>query len=222
MTLRDAQKIVSTKVTKLNGNYLFKVPSGKYSVSVDTTSGPLSDMIISGGTNPSAPIHVDNNISLQANFGYTLPVESPSISVIKTADYDTITESALVTFTITVVNNASHSVTLTSLYDTQYGSLSGEGSCSVGGSIASGAQYQCSFSKTVSGNSGDTHTNRVIALAEDDNNQLAVASDSWIIDFIAKNIAVPLFSDIGRILLFLLFVVTGAYILRRRHVNLLQ
>src|SRR6185312_580425 len=99
---------------------------------------------------------------------------NPTIEVTKTALPTNVNEpSGSVTFTVKVKNTSvsSDPVTLTSLYDSVYGDLNGTGTCATGGSpIASGATYTCSFTKTVSGNAGSTHTNTVTAHAKDDEN----------------------------------------------------
>jgi hypothetical protein len=105
----------------------------------------------------------------------------PSIVVSKTADPDSVSEpGASVTFTVEVDNtsNAQDPVTITSLVDDVYGSLNGQGSCSVPQAIASGASYGCSFSAQVAGNAGETPTDTVTASGTDDEGTPVGDSDS--------------------------------------------
>ena len=55
--------------------------------------------------------------------------------------------------------------------------MNGQGSCAIGGSIAPGATYTCSFSANVSGNAGDFETDIVTASASDDDKNSVKDSD---------------------------------------------
>jgi fimbrial isopeptide formation D2 family protein len=93
----------------------------------------------------------------------------PTIEVTKTANPEEIAEpGGLIIFTIEVENTGIEAVTLTSLVDDIYGDLNGMGDCVLPQIIAAGNTYTCSFQATVMGNAGDSETDTVIALAEDD------------------------------------------------------
>ena len=59
-------------------------------------------------------------------------------------------------YTIRVTNTSQGTdpVTLTSLVDTVYGDLNGQGSCATGGVIASGATYECTLNESHTGVAG--------------------------------------------------------------------
>jgi uncharacterized repeat protein (TIGR01451 family) len=67
------------------------------------------------------------------------------------------------TFTVEVENTGTTSATLTTLTDSIYGNLNGQGTCATGGTIASGATYTCAFSGTFTGAAGDSETDVVTA-----------------------------------------------------------
>ncbi len=87
-------------------------------------------------------------------------------------------------FTVTVTNNSTEAATLTSLSDSDYGDLDGEGTCLTGGTIAAGATYTCSFSRTVSGDfSGDPHENTATATVSDDDGNTDTESGTATVSF---------------------------------------
>ena len=77
-----------------------------------------------------------------------------------------------VTFSF-VVNNTSlvDTVTISTLSDSIYGNLDGQGTCDVPQTIPAGDSYSCSFTATVSGNPGANITNVVTASGTDDDGQ---------------------------------------------------
>jgi hypothetical protein len=107
----------------------------------------------------------------QPGFTVNIVVESPTITVTKTASPVTLQEpGGDVVYTVDVKNNGSSvAVTITSLTDDLYGDLNGLGDCSVPQTIQPGATYSCSFTETVSGNAGDTITDEACASGHDAN-----------------------------------------------------
>ncbi len=94
--------------------------------------------------------------------------ELPTITVDKSASPTTVPEPGDdVEFTVEVTNNSPGPVELTSLVDSNYGDLDGQGTCALPQLIGSGSHYTCVFTQLVSGNAGDSHTNIVIATVED-------------------------------------------------------
>jgi len=96
----------------------------------------------------------------------------PDINVIKTASPSTIFEpGGDAAFTV-IVNNDSLSstdpVTITSLIDSIYGNLDGQGTCAIPQFIPAGLNYSCVFTQTVNGNAGDSEINVITASGEDD------------------------------------------------------
>ncbi len=107
---------------------------------------------------------------------------SPTITVSKTPSVTEVLEpGADVIFTIVVTSTAGNydnPLTLTSLMDTDFGNLNGEGDCATGASVYLGSPYSCSFTKFIAGDAGDVHSNTVTAKAVDNENDEAQASDS--------------------------------------------
>lgn len=102
----------------------------------------------------------------------------PAIDVDKTANPSHVLEPGdTVTFTVRVTNVGPKTVTLTSLVDSVYGDLNGQGTCAVPQTIEPGASYECSFSARVTGNAGYTETDIVTGSAVDDEGNPAEDSD---------------------------------------------
>lgn len=92
------------------------------------------------------------------------PPPAPTVEVTKTALPTSVPEPGDdVTFSVSVHNTTGKSVKLDTLTDSIYGDLDGVGSCDTGGTILAGDVYACSFTKAVSGDAGDSHTNVVTA-----------------------------------------------------------
>ncbi|MEZ4519275.1 MAG: hypothetical protein R3C44_21445 [Chloroflexota bacterium] len=98
-------------------------------------------------------------------------VGTPTISVTKTADVSEITApSGSVVFTVLIENTGNVPVTIDSLTDSVFGNITTTGhdditatTCSLGQTIAVNDNYECTFTATITGNPGDTHTNMVTA-----------------------------------------------------------
>lgn len=71
------------------------------------------------------------------------------------------------TFHVSVTNNGSLPVTLSTLTDSVYGNLNGRGTCDTGGSIAVGGTYTCQFTGRFTGTAGASETDRVTASVSD-------------------------------------------------------
>jgi hypothetical protein len=106
----------------------------------------------------------------------------PTVLVTKSAAPSTLPEpGGTGTFTVTVTNPASavEPIKLTSLTDSVFGSLNGEGTCDVTPAVelAPGAQYACSFTGPVNGNAGFVHVDEVTGTATDNENNKATDTD---------------------------------------------
>jgi len=75
------------------------------------------------------------------------------------------------TFTVSVTNNGSQSVVITSIVDDVHGNLNGRGSCATGATLTAspgpGNVYTCSFSVDFTGNTGASQTDKVTVTAVD-------------------------------------------------------
>ncbi len=112
----------------------------------------------------------------------------PAITVAKSAAPPSVNEpGGAVTFTVTVTNDVDEELTLDSLSDDTFGDLNGQGTCLVPQTLApsgdTGDSYTCSFSASVSGQPGDTHTNVVTGTASDNEGNPAVDDDSADVTF---------------------------------------
>ena len=108
----------------------------------------------------------------------------PTIDVEKTASTPTLPENGgEVTYAFTVENTGNEAVTITSLSDDVFGTLSGDSDCQVG-TVLSG-QTSCSFdlTKTLSGDAGTTHTNIFTAYVADDERTTVNDNDSETVTF---------------------------------------
>lgn len=87
----------------------------------------------------------------------------------KTADPIAVPESgAPVTFTIRVTNAEEIPVVLISLVDNVHGNLDDRGTCLVPQAIPAGTAYVCAFTAHLVGNAGESETDAVTAIAEDE------------------------------------------------------
>ena len=102
-------------------------------------------------------------------------LDVPQLTVVKLASPEKIEETdGEVTFTVYVANISTNgqvnlNLTVTSLIDDVFGDLAGKGDCGslVGSQLATGEIASCSFTETLFGNAGETHTNTVTATAKD-------------------------------------------------------
>ncbi len=102
----------------------------------------------------------------------------PNINVTKTANPTSVPEpGANVQFTVRVDNLSLEPLTLTTLVDSVFGNLNGQGTCSVPRNLPVGGFYQCTFTAFVGGNAGDSETNVVTGTARDDDGNTVNDSD---------------------------------------------
>ena len=108
----------------------------------------------------------------------------PDITVTKTANPTNVPETGgSVTFTFLVANIGVENVTLTSLTDSTFGDLNGQGTCAIGGAIAAGSSYTCSITVWLSGDSAIPHTNTVTAIGTDNDGSMDTATDDETVTF---------------------------------------
>ncbi len=110
----------------------------------------------------------------------------PDISITKTADPTSVPETGGdVVFTFVVTNNSVEAATLTSLVDSDFGDLNGQGDCVVPQLLAgSGGTYSCAITEFLSGDAaGPAHTNVVTATATDDDGNTDEATDDEEVPF---------------------------------------
>jgi LPXTG-motif cell wall-anchored protein/uncharacterized repeat protein (TIGR01451 family) len=126
----------------------------------------------------------DGNTTTATDDARVTVVDEPSVVVLtKTADPVTVPElGADVTFTVLIDNqSAADTVTITSLTDSIFGDLDGQGTCVVPQTIAAGTDYSCSFVAFVGGNAGTVHVDVVTASGFDDDQQPVTASDDAVV-----------------------------------------
>ena len=110
---------------------------------------------------------------------------APAIQITKTAAPTSVPETGgSVTFTFTVENTSSETVTILSLTDSVYGPLDGDEDCKVGTVLAAGATCEFAFTEWVEGDySGLDHVNAFTAVAEDNDGTDATDTDDATVDF---------------------------------------
>ena len=108
----------------------------------------------------------------------------PDIEVTKSADPISVPETGgSVTFTFSVKNKAPENFILTSLMDDTYGNLNGQGTCTVPQTIAAGATYTCTLTKTLASDSLTDHVDVLTAMGHDPENNPASGSDDARVTF---------------------------------------
>ncbi len=152
---------------------------------------------------PSTP-HVDtvtaiaadndgNSDTATASATVTFDDVAVDITVTKIANPTHISElGGSVLFTVVVHNVNAETVTLTSLDDSVFGNLNGQGTCTTGATIAGGGSYSCSFSRPLIGQPATPHTDTVTAVAADNdgNSDTATATATVTFDNVLPDITV--------------------------------
>jgi hypothetical protein len=117
----------------------------------------------------------------RCDLGFEIPIEVPAapVTVMKTANPETVAEpGGVVQFTVELSNDSPFAtLTVDTLVDDVHGNLNGQGTCSVPQVLGPGVSYSCSFSAQVSGTGGDFETDTVTAMGEDENGNDVEGSD---------------------------------------------
>jgi len=161
--------------------------------------------------------------TLEASDHATVIVESPPtsppvINVNKTADPTSVLETGgYVEFIISVTNNGTENVTITSLSDTAF-DLSERCPDAKGTLLQPDETYTCKFTEFISGNVSENHVNNVTVVASDDDGNNATDWDDATVGFTATPpvTPVPAMTPIGTVLLTGLLGLIGASLIMRR------
>ncbi len=156
--------------------------SCSFEVSVNGVPGyQETDIVTASGTDDDG-----NEVSDQDSAIVTITDVPSQIEMTKLAVPDQMDEpGGSVTYLFNIFNRSSvDTVTITSLSDTVYGDLDGEGDCSVPQTIEPGESYSCSISKSVTGNAGYSLENTATASGTDDDGNPVSASASEIVTLI--------------------------------------
>ena len=98
----------------------------------------------------------------------------PDISVTKTADPTSVVEpGGNVEYEVGITNNVDEDVTITSIVDDKFGNLATEAAgsgCEVGSTLEANSSCSFTFTETITGDAGDSHTN-VVTVDVTDNEQ---------------------------------------------------
>ncbi len=149
----------------------FDIPAGDYPgshVNLFTVKATDPDGNETEGSDPEEVIYTD---------------VLPEISVTKMANPTSLPETGGdVTFTFIVTNDGTEAVTITSLVDNVFGTLTGDDDCKVGTPLAAGASCSFELVKTLpAGKAGTDHTNWFTAKAEDnDGNEATDEDPAWV------------------------------------------
>jgi hypothetical protein len=160
---------------------------GTYSCSY---SGEVSGNIGDVKTNQiTAEIQDDegNNTSDTSTSSINVVDILPTITVTKIPSATTIDPPLDVSFDILVTNTSPEAITLESLLDDIYGNLDGQGNCDL--SVlpvipAFDGVYSCSFTVTISGSDGESHTNIVTTQISDDEGNLVSETASATVNIV--------------------------------------
>lgn len=123
--------------------------------------------------------------TLTASDTATIFIDAPfALTISKSASPELVPETGgVVSFTVVVTNEDTVNFTLNSLSDDKFGDLNGVGNCAVPQTIAAGAQYSCSFDKTLASDNLVTHVNTVTASGQDPEGNQASKSDDASVSF---------------------------------------
>ena len=212
--------LVDDKFGNLDGAGTCKLPvvmpvGGSYSCTfTKTMSGPAGSThtnVVTGtaydGDQDEAKASDDAVVTFTDN--------KPVIEMVKTASPTVVKEPGEnVTFTFTVNNKTAEEVSLTSLMDSVFGDLNGQGSCVTPQAIAANGSYTCTVTKLISGNGGSAHTNVVTATATDDDRNETKAEDDAKVEIsdvipniiVAKHAQPETVSETGGNVTYLVFV----------------
>lgn len=137
-------------------------------------------------SNPSDPANFfpDQSSKCQLAPDYNLPITvepAPTMEVAKRAFPATLQEpGGNVSFFVSVANTSSDTdpLVLASLVDDIHGDLNGRGTCAVPQIIAPGTSYACRFIAAVLGSAGDSETDTVTAVANDNDGETISGFDT--------------------------------------------
>jgi uncharacterized repeat protein (TIGR01451 family) len=135
----------------------------------------------------------------------------PTISAVKRANPSIISSpGASVEFIFTVQNTSeTDTVNVTSIIDSVYGDLNRKGDCSVPQTILAGAEYECSFTETVIGDSGTSHVDIIaVSGAAEDGTPVGTRAVAFV-QIIAVIRAIPALGQFGLASLILLTIWLG-------------
>ncbi|WP_439106456.1 DUF7507 domain-containing protein [Congregibacter sp.] len=145
-------------------------PGAEYSCSFTTTvSGNEGDQLVdvvtaSGQNGAGTPVQASD--TAEVTLLNQRPPNGENIVVVKSASPNIVNApGAPVEFTIQVQNNSVETLELTSLVDSVFGDLDGQGDCAVGSSFDAQTSYSCRFTANVNGSGPGLHINTVSAEA---------------------------------------------------------
>ena len=120
-------------------------------------------------TNTVTASGMDNDTSPVSGQGSaTVTITAPRITVTKVPSLNSVPSGTSVLFTVSIrYNGSTGTVSITSLTDSIFGNLDGEGTCDVPWTISHGQTETCSFFKTIVGVPGSNHDNTVTASGQD-------------------------------------------------------
>ena len=166
---------IATAVILIGGSY-------SCSLTVNLSADDLADHY-----NLSTAVGTDDDGSTdEASDDATVTFEdvAPEIEMVKSANPTSVPETGGdVTFTFTVNNIGVEDVTLTSLTDTVFGDLNGQGDCATGGLIPIGGSYSCSITTFLSADDLVDHYNVATAVGTDDDGTSDTATDDETVTF---------------------------------------
>ena len=164
-------------------------PGGYYECSFEETvsgnagSSHKNTVTASGADDEGSPVSDSDDATV------TITNVDPKLSVTKTADPTSVPETgADVVFTFTVTNESDEAVTITSLSDSDFGTLAGDADCQVNTILAAAGQPgdSCSFTQTepIDGDFGGLdHVNTFSATVVDDEGSTDTATDDATVTF---------------------------------------
>ena len=141
---------------------------GSYTCTFSKTATGNAGNIQSNTLTAKAQDNEGNLVSKNATDTVAITDVTPTITVTMSTDVTQLDEpGGDVLYTILVNNTSPEAVTLGAISDIN-GSLDGVDSCAIGGSIAASGSYNCSFTRSLTGDVGYSETNKASVTVSDD------------------------------------------------------
>ncbi len=152
-------------------------PLGSYSCTFEGSVTGNAGFVHNNVATASGTDESGNPVSDSDDATVTITDVAPTLVVTKGATPSSLPEpGGEFTFNVTVENTSGESVTIASLNDDVYGTLTGDADCQVGTVLAAGASCSFSFVGTFTGNAGDSETDTVTVCVED-NDESGICDD---------------------------------------------
>ena len=145
----------------------------------------------SGHDDDGNPVSDDDSAMVQITGGNVSPFGA--LRVTKVADPKSVREpGGMVTYRVTISNPTDQTLTLTSLIDSLYGDVSGQGTCHMPQTLPPNGTYQCEFQEYVAGNANESKLDIITVNGVDPSGNPVRGSDSAVVDIVGTEASILL------------------------------